>query len=105
VLKELPSGYPLCNFELEVRRRRQHPDSGAWVQHVASFPVVVCGNLAERVGPHLRRGREVAVDGRLDVHQLENRAKGVHVVADAVQLLGTARGSARSGSRLACGPR
>jgi single-strand DNA-binding protein len=92
VLTELPSGYPLCNFELEVQRPRQDPDSGAWVQAAASFEVVVCGNLAESIAPYLRRGRQVAVDGWLDVHQRDDRRDGVHVVADAVLLLGSPPG-------------
>jgi single stranded DNA-binding protein len=95
VLETLPSGFPMCNFEIEVQRRRQDPDSGAWVQYAASFDVIVCGNLAESIATYLHGGREVAVDGWLDVCHRDG-TKSVRVVADGVQLLGSAHALARS---------
>lgn len=87
VLKQLPSGFPMCGFEIDVRRARQDSESGAWVQYAASFDVVVPGNLADKLAQHLQRGREVAVDGFLDVRLLDDGRKTVRVVADAVQLV------------------
>lgn len=87
-LEALPSGFLVCAFQVQVHRRRQDPDTGAWGERIVHLDVVAFGNLAESTARYLYAGRQVAVDGWLDVRTRDGVAHEVRIVADNVQFIG-----------------
>jgi single-stranded DNA-binding protein len=77
---------------LEVHRRRQNPDTGVWENRILFFNVVVFGSLGETAAKYVREGRQIGVDGWLDLRAWENSAgacvEAVSVVAESVQFIG-----------------
>ncbi len=60
------------------------------------LPVVARGKLGEHVMEYLTKGRQVLVEGRLQIHAYEDQHQGKHhrasVEADSIQFLGTKDG-------------
>lgn len=88
-LETLPSGVAACSLEMEVTRRRQIPGAGGWGDQTSYVEVVAFGSYAETTAEHLRPGREVGVDGWLEVTRKSRGSGGVHarVIADTIQFL------------------
>ncbi len=91
-LETLPSGFPMCAFEVEVHRRRQDPDTGVWGERIVHVDVAIFGSYAESTARYLYVGRPVAIDGWLDVRtadrERDNFVRQMRVVADTVQFIG-----------------
>jgi single-strand DNA-binding protein len=90
-LRQLPSGSSVC--ELGVAVNSSYKDSsGQWVEKPNYFDVKVFGAQAENVARYLSKGRQVAVDGRLDQRSWEaqdgSKRSKVEIVADTVMFLG-----------------
>jgi single-strand DNA-binding protein len=66
--------------------------SGQWIEKPSFFDVVVWGPQGENCAKYLSKGREVAVDGRLDQRSWEaqdgTKRSKVEVVADMVMFIG-----------------
>src|SRR5574341_2362559 len=87
-LRTLQSGQAMTRFSLAVDRGFRNGEG----QREADFiDVVAWRTLAERVAEHLRRGRLVGIEGRLQVRRYETaqgkRRKAAEVVADRVRFL------------------
>ena len=88
------------HVRLQPARRRQHPPqgrvSGEWVDKPNYFDVTVWGAQGENCAQYLAKGRPVAVDGRLDWREWEdkegNKRQSVDIIADSVQFLGSREG-------------
>lgn len=100
-LKYTSSGRALLRLDIAVNRRWINPDSGQPEEEVTFVPVLVWGKQAENCGTYLRKGRQVAVDGRLRIRsfttQNGDRRRATEVVAQSVHFLGgrpTAKGPA-----------
>ncbi|MDE3069273.1 MAG: single-stranded DNA-binding protein [Acidobacteriota bacterium] len=97
-LRELSSGRSVCRLRLACSGRRRNADGG-YDSTPKYFDVSVFGPQGETVHRYLRKGRPVAIDGRLDWSEWETpegeRRQAVTIVADDVQFLG---GGDRSGS-------
>ena len=81
-------GKPVTNFTLAVDR----PFTNNEGKKEADFIDIVCWNkLAETTGNHLKKGRLVAVEGRLQIRSYEaqdgSKRRAAEVVADAVRFL------------------
>lgn len=63
-LKKLDMGQSVCNFAIASSRRFKNK-AGAMVQDVCFIDVAVWGALADICTQHLRKGRQVLVEGRL----------------------------------------
>lgn len=91
------SGTAVGSFGIAVERNRTNARGE---KETDFFDVVVWGKLAEICGQHLAKGREAAIDGRLQTRTYENReghkVKVVEVVADSVQFIGS-RGDSNGG--------
>jgi single-strand DNA-binding protein len=89
-LHTLPSGNSVCRMRVAVNARRRDA-AGEWAEKPNFFDVVVYGTPGENVARHMRTGRAVAVDGRLDWREWETkdgrRAQAVRIVARTVQFL------------------
>src|SRR3954452_7443444 len=93
VLRNTSSGTPVCGLRIASNTRRK-TSGGEWVDKPNYFSVTVWGALGENCHRYLAKGRQVAIDGRLDWHEWEaqdgTRRESVDIVADSVQFLGGA---------------
>lgn len=75
----------------------------AWEDRSNFGDVVVWGRMAETVAEHCRRGRQIAVTGRLEWREWQDPAGGtrqaLEVIAQAIQFLGdpAGRGGGQAG--------
>jgi len=65
------TGLSICKLRLAVNTRRKNNDSGNWEDKANYFDVTVFGRQAESCGQYLKKGRPVAIDGRLDWREYE----------------------------------
>lgn len=99
-LRYTTSGIPVCRFTVAVNRFKRKEesqesagnDSSAANQDVDFINVVAWRRTAEIVGEYLKKGRPVAVEGRLQVSNFVGRdgekRTMVEVIADNIQMLG-----------------
>ena len=103
-LRHTPSGTPVCGLRVAVNTRQKDASTGEWGDKPNYFDVTVWGNQAESCAQYLAKGRPIAVDGRLNWREWEDKQTGqkrsaVDIIADSVQVLG-ARGDAEGGTYL-----
>ena len=105
-LRNLPSGTAVCSLRLAVNTRRKDNSTGDWVDKAHYFDITVWGAQGENCAQYLSKGRPVAVDGRLEYREWEDRETGakrnaVQIVADTVQFLGGREDGGNGGGRFA----
>jgi single-strand DNA-binding protein len=90
-LRSLPSGMSVCKLRVACNTRRKD-QSGEWVDKPNYFDVTVWGAQGENSARYLSKGRPVAIDGRLEWREWQdkdgNKRQGVDIIADSVQFLG-----------------
>ncbi len=101
-LRSLPSGTSVCSLRVAVNTRRKDNSSGEWVDKPNYFDVTVWGAQGENCAQYLSKGRPVAIDGRLDWREWEDKETGqkrqaVQIIADTVQFLGSREGGDSGG--------
>src|SRR5680860_1278415 len=101
-LKETAAGTSLCKLGVAVNSARKG-QNGEWTEEVSFFDAVVWGNQGENCARYLSKGREVAIDGRLNQRRWEaedgSRRSKVEIVANQVVFMsGGAEGSGGGGS-------
>ena len=85
-----PNGLAICKLRLAVNTRRRN-GAGEWEEKANFFGVTVFGRQAESCGNFLKKGRPVAIDGRLEWSEYEvegQKRQSVDIIADNVQFLG-----------------
>src|SRR6266511_2839131 len=91
-LRHTQSGMAVCSLRIAVNTRRKDPGTGEWGEKPNYFDVTVWGNQGENCAQYLAKGRQVAIDGRLEWREWEaqdgSKRQAVEVVADSVQFLG-----------------
>jgi single-strand DNA-binding protein len=84
---------PFCRFSVAVSE--QWKTDGEKRERVTWFPVIVFNGLAENCANFIERGRLLAVQGRVQTREYEDREGTKHqvmqVVADKVTFLGAAK--------------
>jgi single-strand DNA-binding protein len=100
-LRHTPSGTAVCKLRVAVNTR-QKDSSGQWVDKPNYFSISVFGNQAESCAQYLSKGRPVAIDGRLEWREWQDRESGqkrqaVDIIADSVQFLGSREGGENGG--------
>lgn len=89
-LRSLPSGTVVCDLRIACNARQKETD-GEYGERANFFDVSVFGVQGETVGSYMRRGRRIAIDGRLHWREWETsdeqRRQAVSIVADGVQFL------------------
>ena len=92
-LRSLSSGNSVCSLRIAVNTRRKDA-SGEWVDKPNYFSVTVWGAQGENCHRFLSKGRPVAIDGRLEWREWQdkdgNKRESVEIIADSVQFLGGA---------------
>jgi single-strand DNA-binding protein len=100
-LRSLPSGTSVCSLRVACNTRRKDNSSGEWVDKPNFFDVTVWGAQGENCAQYLSKGRPVAVDGRLEWREWEdkqgNKRQSIDIIADSVQFLGSREGGENGG--------
>ena len=99
-LRNTPSGTSVCSLRLACNTRRRDA-SGEWVDKPNFFDITVWGAQGENCATYLQKGRPVAVDGRLEWREWQdkdgNKRQSVDIIADSVQFLGSRDGGDNGG--------
>jgi single-strand DNA-binding protein len=99
-LRSTGSGMSVCSLRIASNSRRKD-SSGNWVEKPNFFDVTVWGAQGENCAQYLSKGRPVAVDGRLDWREWEdkqgNKRQSIDIIADSVQFLGSREGGENGG--------
>ena len=99
-LRSTGGGTSVCSLRVAVNSRRKD-QSGEWVDKPNYFDVTVWGAQGENCAQYLAKGRPVAVDGRLEWREWQdkegNKRQSVDIIADSVQFLGSREGGENGG--------
>jgi len=90
-LQYTPSGTAKCSLGVAVNRTYKN-SNGEYVDDVSYFDIIAWGKLGETCHKYLTKGRQVAVEGRLQQDRWEKdgqKRSKVFIVADSVQFLGS----------------
>jgi single-strand DNA-binding protein len=90
-VRSTPNGLAICKLGIACNTRKRNNATGEWEEKPNFFRVTVFGKQAEHCGSYLRKGRPVAIDGRLEWSQWENegqKRESIDIIADSVQFLG-----------------
>jgi len=89
-LRSLPSGVSLCRFRVAVNSTRREAE-GDYQERPNFFDVSVFGPHGENIHAYTRKGRRVAIDGRLEWHEWQTAdhqtRESVSIVANSVLFL------------------
>lgn len=111
-LRQTAGGTSVCQMGVAVNSSAKDA-SGQWVEKPSFFDVVVYGAAAENCHRYLTKGRQVAVDGRLDQRSWDaqdgSKRSKVEIIADYVEFIGGQGGETREpafrgGAQPAAGP-
>lgn len=86
------NGLTICKLGIAVNTRRKNNSTGQWEEKANFFRVTVFGAQAESCDKYLKKGRAVAIDGRLEWSEYEvegQKRQSVDIIADNVQFLGS----------------
>ena len=100
-LSSTGSGLSICKLGVAVNTRRKNGSTGDWEEKPNYFRVTVFGGQADSCSRYLRKGRPVAIDGRLEWSQWERdgvKRESIDIIADTVQFLGGGRDDAGNGN-------
>jgi single-strand DNA-binding protein len=90
-MRSTGNGLAVCKLGVAVNGRRKNNATGQWEEKPNFFRVTVFGSQAENCGTYLKKGRPVAIDGRLEWSQYERDGQtreSIDIIADNVQFLG-----------------
>jgi len=90
-LRSTPEGLSICKLGIAVNTRRKNGSTGMWEEKPNYFRVTVFGRQADSCSQFLRKGRAVAIDGRLEWSTWESdgqKRESIDIIADTVQFLG-----------------
>lgn len=96
-LRSFPSGGSVARLRVAVNGGYKSRETGEWVDKAHFFDVEVFNGQAEAAAQHLKKGRPVAVQGRLDYQEWETEGQKrskVVIRANTVQFLGGPNGQA-----------
>lgn len=86
------TGNQVCALRIACNTRRKNGQSGQWEEQPNYFDVSVWGAQGENCHRYLRKGRGVAIDGRLQWREWTdkdgNKRQSVDIIAESVQFLG-----------------
>jgi single-strand DNA-binding protein len=99
-LRNTGGGTPVCKLRVACNTRRKD-SSGDWVEKPNYFDVTVWGSQGEACATYLRKGRPVAIDGRLEWREWDTpegaKRQAIDIIADSVQFLGSREGGENGG--------
>ncbi len=90
-MRSTGNGLTVCKLGVACNTRKKNGATGQWEEKPNYFRVTVFGAQAESCGTYLKKGRPVAIDGRLEWSQYEREGQtreSIDIIADSVQFLG-----------------
>ena len=97
-VKYLSNGTTVANFRIATSENRVNKTSGEKTTLTEWHRIVAFGRLAEICGEYLSKGRQIYVEGRIRTRSWEdkegNKRFTTEIVANQMQMLGTAAGQA-----------
>jgi single-strand DNA-binding protein len=101
-LRHTNGGTAVCSLRIASNTRRKDQSTGEWVDKPNYFDVTVWGAQGENCAQYLSKGRPVAIDGRLEWREWQDKESGqkrqaVDIIADSVQFLGSREGGENGG--------
>jgi single-strand DNA-binding protein len=94
-LRSTSGGTSVCSLRIACNTRRRTAD-GNWEDKPNYFDVTVWGAQGENCSRFLSKGRPVAIDGRLEWREWQdkegNKRQSIDIIADSVQFLGSRDG-------------
>jgi single-strand DNA-binding protein len=82
----------VCSLRIASNGRRRNAESGQWEDQPNFFDVTVWGPQGENCKRYLRKGRQVAIDGRLRFREWSTnegqKRNAVDIIGESVQFLG-----------------
>jgi single-strand DNA-binding protein len=90
-LRTTSSGLAICKLGIATNTRRKNGATGQWEEKPNYFRVTVFGAQGENCAQYLRKGRPIAIDGRLEYSEYETdgqKRSSIDIIADSVQFLG-----------------
>jgi len=91
-LRHTQGGMAVCSLRIAVNTRRKDAQTGEWGEKPNYFDVTVWGNQGESCAQYLAKGRQVAIDGRLEWREWDaqdgSKRQAVEIIADTVQFIG-----------------
>ena len=92
-LRSTPSGFQICELRIACNTRKKDNQTGEWGEKPNYFDVKVFGRSGENAANYLSKGRPVAIDGRLEWSEWQDKETGknrqkIEIIADNVQFLG-----------------
>ena len=102
-----PGGLSICKLGVACNTRRKNGSTGDWEEKANFFRVTIFGRQADSCAQYLKKGRPVAIDGRLEWSTWETdgqKRESIDIIADSVQFLG-GRDDAGNGNGFSSGAR
>ncbi len=105
-LRETSGGLQICKLRVACNTRRKVQDQ--WVDKPNYFDVTVFGAQGANAHKYLSKGRPVAIDGRLEWREWQDKDTGknrqsIDIIADSVQFLGGRDDNGGSGGGYSAG--
>jgi single-strand DNA-binding protein len=99
-LRSTSGGTSVCSLRIASNTRRRN-SAGEWEDKPNYFDVTVWGAQGENCANYLSKGRPVAIDGRLEWREWQdkegNKRQSIDIIADSVQFLGSRDGADNGG--------
>ncbi|MFT6180864.1 MAG: single-strand DNA-binding protein [Akkermansiaceae bacterium] len=97
-----PKGTAVCDLGMAINRHRT-ADNGEKIEEVTFVDVTLWGRNAELAGKYLAKGRQVFIEGRLQLDQWDDKTTGqkrtrLRVVGENMQFIG-GQGQSGGGSQ------
>ena len=101
-LRYTPKGTAVADIAMAINRYRSGGDGGERSEETTFVDVTLWGKQAETANQYLSKGREVFIEGRLQLDSWEDKASGqrrskLKVVGESMQFVGSAGGSSSGG--------
>ncbi len=104
-----PSGTAVTDIGLAVNNRWFDKQSNAWREEPVFVDVTLWARQAEVAGEYLSKGRQILIEGRLQLDQWDDRETGqkrskLKVVGENMKMLGSRADSQGAGSAVSASP-
>ncbi len=97
------NGFAVSRFSLATTDRRKDSKTGDWVDKTEWHRIVLLGKQAESLQDYLKKGKQIYVEGRLETRSWDDKEGQkrytTEIIADRIQLLGSAGRGGGSSSR------
>ena len=101
-LRYTPKGTAVADIAMAINRYRSGGDGGERTEETTFVDVTLWGRQAETANQYLAKGREVFIEGRLQLDSWEDKASGqkrskLKVVGESMQFVGGPGGGGQGG--------